>query len=56
LFASAVFFATIAFFIAAGARLYHDLKAIAAELGVAANDLTQPATAPLANRGASAID
>ena len=49
LFASAVFFATIAFFIAAGSRLYQDLKAIAAERTATE---AQPATAPLVGSGA----
>jgi hypothetical protein len=44
-----VFFATIAFFIAAGSRLYQDLKAIAAERTAPE---AQPATAPLVGSGA----
>jgi hypothetical protein len=48
-FASAVAYTTIVFFIAAGARLYQDLQAIAAESMVAAQDALLPATAPLPN-------
>jgi hypothetical protein len=48
-FASAVAYTTIVFFIAAGARLYQDLQAIAAESTVAAQDAVLPATAPLPN-------
>jgi hypothetical protein len=56
LIGSTVAYATIAFFITAGARLYQDLKAIAAEerASVAASSL--PATAPLANLNATATD
>jgi hypothetical protein len=56
LIGSTVAYATIAFFITAGARLYQDLKAIAAEerASVAASSL--PATAPLANLNAAATD
>jgi hypothetical protein len=53
LFASAVAYATIAFFIAAGARLYQDLKAIAEEQSASAAAASMPATAPLANLGAT---
>jgi hypothetical protein len=45
----AVTYTTIAFFIAAGARLYQDLQAITAERMVAAQDASLPATAPLPN-------
>jgi hypothetical protein len=45
----AVTYTTIAFFIAAGARLYQDLGAIAAESTVAAHDALLPATARLPN-------
>jgi hypothetical protein len=53
LFASAVFFATIAFFIAAGSRLYQDLKAIAAERNADVVAASQTATAPLISSGAA---
>jgi hypothetical protein len=56
LIAWAVFYATIAFFITAGARLYQDLKAIAAEQGVSVAASLQPATAPLASLNATATD
>jgi hypothetical protein len=56
LIASAVAYATIAFFIAAGARLYQDLKAIAAEQGADVAAASLPATAPLANFSATATD
>jgi hypothetical protein len=56
LIASAVAYATIAFFIAAGARLYQDLKAIAAEHGATVSAASLPATAPLANFSATATD
>jgi hypothetical protein len=48
-FASAVAYTTIVFFIAAGARLYQDLQAIAAESTVAAQDALLPGTVPLPN-------
>jgi hypothetical protein len=54
LIASAVAYATIAFFITAGARLYHDLKAIVAEQDSAVAATSLPATAPLAKLGATA--
>ncbi len=54
LIAFAVAYATIAFFIAAGVRLYQDLKALAAEEAVGMAVAPQPATAPLANFGAAA--
>lgn len=47
LIAFAVAYATIAFFIAAGARLYHDLKTIAEETAGAEAAASLPATAPL---------
>ncbi len=56
LFASAVAYATVAFFIAAGARLYQDLKAIAAEQAANVSAASLPATAPLVNFGATATD
>ena len=56
LIGSAIAYTTIAFFIAAGVRLYQDLQAIAAENAVAIQETSMPATAPLANPGASAID
>jgi hypothetical protein len=56
LIALAVAYATIAFFIAAGARLYQDLKAIAAEQGASLAATPLPATAPLANFNATAMD
>ena len=49
LFAAAVAYTTTVFFMAAGARLYHDLQAIAAESTQAAQDAMLPATAPLSN-------
>ena len=54
LIAWAVFYTIIVFFIAAGARLYQDLKAIVAEQAASAASL--PATAPLANFSATAGD
>lgn len=48
-FGAAVAYTTIVFFIAAGARLYQDLQAIAVESTQAAQDGMLPATAPLAN-------
>ena len=56
LIASAVAYATIAFFIAAGARLYQDLKAIAAEQGAILAATSLPATAPLADFNVTATD
>jgi hypothetical protein len=56
LIAWAVFYAIIAFFIEAGARLYQDLKAIAAEQGANEAAASLPATAPLADFGATAED
>jgi hypothetical protein len=56
LIASAVAYATIAFFIAAGARLYQDLKAIAAEEGADVAAASLPATAPLPDFSATAGD
>ncbi|HEX3409856.1 MAG TPA: hypothetical protein VHS07_06220 [Candidatus Binataceae bacterium] len=56
LVAWAVFYATIAFFITAGARLYQDLKAIAAEQAESLAASAQPATAPLVNLNATAAD
>ncbi len=56
LIASAVAYTTIAFFIAAGARLYQDLKAIAAEQGANIAATSLPATAPLANFSATVTD
>ena len=56
LIAWAVFFATIAFFITAGARLYQDLKAIAAEQSASVAHSSQPATAPLVNLNATATN
>lgn len=56
LIASAVAYTTIAFFIAAGARLYQDLRAIAGERNAAVAAEPQPATAPLANFAAPATD
>lgn len=53
LIAFAVAYATIAFFIAAGVRLYQDLKAIAAEAAVSMV-APQPATAPQVNFAAPA--
>ncbi len=56
LFASAVAYATIAFFIAAGVRLYQDLKAIAAERDATVGPEPLPATGPLANFTTPATD
>lgn len=54
LIAFAVAYATIAFFIAAGVRLYQDLKSIAAEEAAKPDAAPPAATAPLINVGASA--
>jgi hypothetical protein len=54
LVAFAVAYVTIAFFIAAGVRLYQDLKAIAAEDAASLVAAPQPATAPLVNFGSPA--
>lgn len=56
LIASAVAYTTIAFFIAAGVRLYQDLQAIAAENGVEAQEASLPATTRLSNFSASATE
>jgi hypothetical protein len=56
LIASTVAYATIAFFITAGARLYQDLKSIAAEQGASVAASSLPATAPLANLNATTTD
>jgi hypothetical protein len=56
LVASAVAYATIAFFIAAGSRLYHDLTAIAGEHGANLAAAALPATAPLGDLSTSATE
>ncbi len=56
LVAFAVSFGMIAFFIAAGVRLYRDLQAIAAESGAAAQSALLPATAPLQASASPAVD
>ena len=56
LVAFAVTYITIAFFIAAGVRLYQDLKAIAAEAAVTFEAAPQPATAPLVAFGTHASE
>ena len=56
LVAAAVGYATIAFFIAAGVRLYQDLKAIAAQSAGEAHEVSLPPTVPLGNFTASATD
>jgi hypothetical protein len=56
LIGSAIAYTTIAFFIAAGVRLYQDLQAIASENAVAIQEASMPATAPLTTFTAPAAE